>query len=93
MCGEDGNWIELAQDRTQRRDNEPPGRTGVKFGPVTRTPLRICCKMSHYQEHGNGKVVPVLNYATYHEDVLGEWRYSSTHRPLTPRETAPAPIG
>jgi len=24
-----------------------------------------------------GKVVPVLNYASGHEDVLGEWRYSS----------------
>jgi hypothetical protein len=28
---------------------------------------------------GKGKVVPVLNSAPRHEDVLGEWRYSSTH--------------
>jgi hypothetical protein len=27
----------------------------------------------------NGKAVPVLNLAPRHEDVLGEWRYSSTH--------------
>jgi hypothetical protein len=26
-----------------------------------------------------GKVVPVLNYASRHEDVLGEWRYKSMH--------------
>jgi hypothetical protein len=26
-----------------------------------------------------GKGVPVLNYVPCHEDVLGEWRYSSTH--------------
>jgi hypothetical protein len=26
-----------------------------------------------------GKVVPVLNKAPRHEDVLGEWKYSSTH--------------
>jgi hypothetical protein len=26
-----------------------------------------------------GTVVPVLNKATHHEDLLGEWRYSSTH--------------
>jgi hypothetical protein len=26
-----------------------------------------------------GKVVPALNLAPRHEDVLGEWRYSSTH--------------
>jgi hypothetical protein len=26
-----------------------------------------------------GKIVPVLNKAPRHEDVLGEWRYSSTH--------------
>jgi hypothetical protein len=26
-----------------------------------------------------GKVVPVLNYAPHHEDVLGELGYSSTH--------------
>jgi hypothetical protein len=54
---------------------------------------------------GKGKVVPVLNQAPRHEDVLGEWRYSSTHsltsavdgddwsasRPgrFTPREGAP----
>jgi hypothetical protein len=28
---------------------------------------------------GEGKVVPVLNQAPRHEDVVGEWRYSSTH--------------
>jgi len=28
---------------------------------------------------GKGKVVPVLNQALRHEDVLGECRYSSTH--------------
>jgi hypothetical protein len=28
---------------------------------------------------GTGKVVAVLNWAPRHEDVLGEWRYSSTH--------------
>jgi hypothetical protein len=28
---------------------------------------------------GKGKVAPVLNQAPCHEDVLGEWRYSSTH--------------
>jgi hypothetical protein len=28
---------------------------------------------------GKGKVVPVLNEAPRHEDVLREWRYSSTH--------------
>jgi hypothetical protein len=28
---------------------------------------------------GKGKVVPVLNEAPYREDILGEWRYSSTH--------------
>jgi hypothetical protein len=54
---------------------------------------------------GKGKVVPVLNEAPRHEDVLGEWRYSSTYsltsaldeddwsasRPgrFTPRERAP----
>jgi len=26
-----------------------------------------------------GKVIPVLNYAPRHEDVLEEWMYSSTH--------------
>jgi len=26
-----------------------------------------------------GEVVPVLNQAPCHEDVLGEWRYSSMH--------------
>jgi hypothetical protein len=26
-----------------------------------------------------GWVVPVLNWAPRHKDVLGEWRYSSTH--------------
>jgi hypothetical protein len=26
-----------------------------------------------------GKVVPVLNEAPRHDDVLGEWRYSFTH--------------
>jgi len=26
-----------------------------------------------------GKIVPVLNKASRHEDVLGKWRYSSTH--------------
>jgi len=28
---------------------------------------------------GKGKVVSVLNYVAYQEDVLGGWRYSSTH--------------
>jgi hypothetical protein len=28
---------------------------------------------------GKGKVVPVLNQAPHNEDVLGEWRYGSTH--------------
>jgi len=28
---------------------------------------------------GIGKVFPVLNQAPRHEDVLGEWRYSSMH--------------
>jgi hypothetical protein len=28
---------------------------------------------------GEGKVVPVLNYAQRHEGVLGQWRYSATH--------------
>jgi hypothetical protein len=28
---------------------------------------------------GKGKVVPVLNQAPHHEDILGEWKYSSTH--------------
>jgi hypothetical protein len=26
-----------------------------------------------------GKFVPVLNSPPRHEDVLGEWKYSSTH--------------
>jgi hypothetical protein len=54
---------------------------------------------------GKSKVVPVLNWAPRHEDVLREWRYSSTHcvtsaldggeclatRPgrFTPRERSP----
>jgi hypothetical protein len=54
---------------------------------------------------GKGKVVPVLKYAPRHEDVLGEWRYSSMHSltsalgrgewlasrhgSFTPRERAP----
>jgi hypothetical protein len=29
---------------------------------------------------GKGKVVPVRNQVSRHEDVLGEWRYSSTHK-------------
>jgi hypothetical protein len=29
-------------------------------------------------QKGKGKVVPVLSYAQRH-DVLGEWKYSSTH--------------
>jgi hypothetical protein len=28
---------------------------------------------------GKSKVVPVLNSAPINEDILGEWRYSSTH--------------
>jgi hypothetical protein len=28
---------------------------------------------------GKGKAVPVLKLAPRHEDVLREWRYSSTH--------------
>jgi hypothetical protein len=33
-----------------------------------------------YQKaEGKSKVVPVLNYATRHEGILGEWRYSSAH--------------
>jgi hypothetical protein len=28
---------------------------------------------------GKGKVVPVLNEAPRHEDLLGEWRYNSKH--------------
>jgi hypothetical protein len=43
------------------------------------------------------KVVPVLNYVSCHEDVLGEWRYSSTHSltsaALPPVEEPPEPIG
>jgi hypothetical protein len=30
-------------------------------------------------EDGKGKFVPVLNEVPRHEDVPGEWRYSSTH--------------
>jgi len=30
-------------------------------------------------DKGKGKVVLVLNKAPRHEDILGEWRYSSTH--------------
>jgi len=26
-----------------------------------------------------GKVAPMLNQAPRHKDILGEWRYSSTH--------------
>jgi hypothetical protein len=56
-----------------------------------------------------GKVIPVLNYAPRHEDVLEEWMYSSTysltsaldggggqlHVPaaLPPRKEPPLPIG
>jgi hypothetical protein len=39
----------------------------------------IC--QSEDKRNGKGEV-PVLNYAPRHEDILGEWRYSSTH-PLT----------
>jgi hypothetical protein len=33
----------------------------------------------YYIVKRKGKVVPLLNYAPRHENVLGEWRYSSTH--------------
>jgi len=32
-----------------------------------------------YYVKGKDKVVPLLNYTQCHEDVLGEWRYSSTY--------------
>jgi hypothetical protein len=32
-----------------------------------------------YKVKVKGKVVPVIKYAPRHEDVLGEWKYSSTH--------------
>jgi hypothetical protein len=32
-----------------------------------------------YRNKGKCKVVPVLKKTPRHEDVLGEWRYSSTH--------------
>jgi hypothetical protein len=35
-------------------------------------------KMWHMVE-GKGKIVPVLNQASCHEDVFGVWRYSSMH--------------
>jgi hypothetical protein len=31
------------------------------------------------QGKGKGKVAPLLNKAPRHEDILGEWKYSSTH--------------
>jgi hypothetical protein len=30
-------------------------------------------------DKGKGEVVPVLNEAPRHEDLLGEWRYRSAH--------------
>jgi hypothetical protein len=30
-------------------------------------------------DKGKGKLVLVLNYASRHEDILEEWRYSSMH--------------
>jgi hypothetical protein len=32
-----------------------------------------------FKRNGKGKVVPLLKQALRREDVLGEWRYSSTH--------------
>jgi len=31
------------------------------------------------EDYIKGKVAPVLNKAQRHEDVLGEWRYSSAY--------------
>jgi len=33
---------------------------------------------NHNNNNNKGKVVPVLSQALRHDDVLGEWRYSST---------------
>jgi hypothetical protein len=45
----------------------------------------IVLHATHFSGHsdceflkGKGKVIPVL-YASRHEDVFGEWKYSSTH--------------
>jgi hypothetical protein len=46
-------------------------RCRPKCYTLTKTFLRVV--------KGKGKVAPVLNYALHQEDVLGEWRYSSTH--------------
>jgi hypothetical protein len=77
------------------------------------TQTHVSCRLSSFgtfntvKGKGKGKVFSVLNQATRHEDVLGEWWYSSTHsltsavdggewsasRPscFTPRERAPFP--
>jgi hypothetical protein len=54
-----------------------PGNSPLKEAMTTSS---ILLSSSQYIEgKGKGKAVPVLNYAPRHEDVLGEWRYSSMH--------------
>jgi hypothetical protein len=39
----------------------------------------VFVKILVYHRLGKGKFVPVLNQEPRHKDILGEWRYSSTH--------------
>jgi hypothetical protein len=46
---------------------------------IVDTPYHILSKPVELYKKVKSKVVPVLNIAPRHEDVLGEWRYSSIH--------------
>jgi hypothetical protein len=39
------------------------------------------------------KVAPVLNKASHHEDVLGEWRYASAHSLISALDGAALRLG
>jgi len=46
---------------------------------ITNNELGRMLNLAAVEVNGKGKVVPLLNQAPPREDVLGEWRYSSTH--------------
>jgi hypothetical protein len=91
-----------------KNSQPPPGIEPQSFDRPARSQslYRLSYHALIYLSRCKGKVVPVLNYAPRHEDVLGEWRYNSTHSltsavdgdewsasrliHLTPRERTPS---